>query len=104
MWDLLLLDAHAATMAGDKPWGVIEDAAVGIEKGKIAWIGRRADLPGDAKSLAPVVRELGGLWITPGLVDCHTHLVFGGDRAREWERRLEGATYEEIAREGGGIL
>jgi imidazolonepropionase len=108
MWDLLLLDLKAATMAQDvpwaAPWGAIPDAAIGIERGKIAWIGPRTDLPASPDTLAPVVRELGGRWVTPGLVDCHTHLVFGADRAREWERRLNGESYEQIAREGGGIL
>lgn len=104
-FDLLLLDCHAATMvAGGAPYGAIHDAAIAIEGGKIAWIGERTAMSADMESLAGEVRSLGGAWVTPGLVDCHTHLVFGGDRAPEWERRLNGATYEEIARAGGGIL
>jgi len=105
MWDLLLIDCHAATMAADTdlPYGVIRDAAIGVEAGRIAWIGPRSALPGDERELADEIRPLGGAWVTPGLVDCHTHLVFGGDRSGEWERRLNGATYEEIARAGGGI-
>ncbi len=104
MWDLLWLDARLATMAeGTAPYGAIEDGAVAASDGRIAWVGRRADLPGPPRQLAAKVEELGGRWVTPGLVDCHTHLVHGGDRAAEFELRLQGATYEEIARSGGGI-
>lgn len=101
--DLLLTDCRAATMqAGGPAYGAIDDAAVAIEDGRIAWIGPRCDLPGD---LQPVqTHRLDGRWITPGLIDCHTHLVFGGNRADEFEMRLNGATYEEIARAGGGIV
>ena len=100
MWDLLLLDCHAATMAGDG-YGAIRDATVALADGRIAWIGTAKDRP---KSEARVTRSLKGAWVTPGLVDCHTHLVFAGNRAPEWEMRAKGATYEEIARAGGGIL
>jgi imidazolonepropionase len=104
MWDTLWLDARLATMAsGGTPYGAIEDGALGIESGRIAWVGRRADLPGRPEALAREVRGCGNRWITPGLVDCHTHIVHGGDRAHEFELRLNGATYEEIARAGGGI-
>ncbi|MFN3560153.1 MAG: imidazolonepropionase [Brevundimonas sp.] len=95
----LLTDCHVATMAGDAPYGAIEDAAILIEDGKIAWVGPRAAAPA-----AEVVERLDGRWVTPGLIDCHTHLVFGGDRSGEFEQRLGGATYEEIARAGGGIV
>ena len=100
-WDLLLTDCRAATMAdSNKPYGAIEDAAIAIAGGKIAWIGTSADLPaGNARETV----KLGGRWVTPGLIDCHTHLVYGGDRAAEFELRLKGATYEEIAKAGGGI-
>ena len=102
MWDTLWLDAHIATMvAGTAPYGAIRDGAIAVKDGRIAWIGKRADLPSeDAREL----RRCDGAWITPGLIDCHTHLVFGGDRAREFELRLQGASYEEIARAGGGIV
>ena len=80
--------------------GLIRDAALAARDGRIAWLGPRDALPAHD---APVT-DCGGAWILPGLVDCHTHLVFGGSRAAEFERRLAGATYEEIAREGGGIL
>jgi imidazolonepropionase len=98
-FDLLLVDCHAATMVGgDAPYGAIRDAAVGIAHGRLVYVGPRADL--DAKE----VRSLAGAWVTPGLIDCHTHLVFAGNRAPEWEMRAKGASYEEIARAGGGIL
>ncbi len=103
MWDRLLTDCNIATMdpAHPAPFGAIEDGAVAIEDGRILWVGPRNELPGeDARSTEP----LGGAWVTPGLVDCHTHLVFGGNRSTEFEQRLEGASYEEIARTGGGII
>ncbi|MHC3925198.1 imidazolonepropionase [Brevundimonas naejangsanensis] len=100
--DLLITDCRVATMAaGGAPYGAIEDAAILIKDGHIVWVGPRADLP---VHKAVEIDRLEGRWVTPGLVDCHTHLVFGGDRSGEFERRLEGATYEEIARAGGGIV
>lgn len=100
--DRLLIDCHAATMANsDVPYGAIEDAAVVIADGRIAWVGPRADLP---PVQAATTERLDGRLLTPGLIDCHTHLVFGGDRSGEFEQRLGGATYEEIARAGGGIV
>jgi len=102
MWDRLLVDCNIATMdpARPGPFGAIENGAVGIIDGRIVAVGRRTELAGyRAKEVVP----LGGAWVTPGLIDCHTHLVFGGNRAHEYEQRLEGATYEEIARAGGGI-
>lgn len=95
----LLTDCHVATMAGAAPFGAVEDAAILIEDGRIAWVGPRAEAPA-----AEVVEGLDGRWVTPGLIDCHTHLVFGGDRSGEFEQRLGGATYEEIALAGGGIV
>lgn len=98
----MLVDCNLATMdpAVPGPFGAIENGAIGIHEGRIVRVGRRTELAGyRAKSVEP----LGGAWVTPGLVDCHTHLVFGGNRADEFERRLEGASYEEIARAGGGI-
>jgi imidazolonepropionase len=103
-WDGLLLDCHLATLSGTDDYGIVEDAALAWRDGRIAWLGRRAELPGAPATLAREVRECGGDWITPALVDCHTHLVFGGNRAVEAERRLQGASYEQIAREGGGIV
>lgn len=104
MWDTIWLNVNLATMrADDKPYGAIERGALAVKDGRIAWVGRADDLPGAPETLARDVRVCDGAWITPGLVDCHTHLVFGGDRAREFEQRLQGASYEEIARAGGGI-
>jgi imidazolonepropionase len=104
-WDTLWIDAHLATMAaGGEPYGAIRDGAVAAADGRIAWVGPRTELPGATESLAAEVRSCGGGWITPGLIDCHTHLVFGGNRADEFERRLAGESYADIAREGGGIL
>jgi len=103
-WDGLLLDCRLATLADSSGYGIVEDAALAWRDGRIAWLGPRAQLPGAPSTLAREVREAGGDWVTPALVDCHTHLVFGGNRAIEAERRLQGASYEEIAREGGGIV
>ena len=103
MWDRLLVDCNIATMdpAVAAPFGAIENGAIGIHEGRIVRVGRRTELAGyQARKVEP----LGGAWVTPGLIDCHTHLVFAGDRAGEFEQRLEGASYEAIARAGGGIL
>ena len=102
-WDLLLTDAALATFAGEQPYGLIEDGALAVADGRIAWVGPRAQLPADAEARAARVERLDGVLLTPGLIDCHTHLVFGGDRAHEFDLRLNGASYEEIARAGGGI-
>lgn len=99
MTDRLLTDCHVATMAGEGAYGAIEDGAILIRDGRIGWVGRRAEAP-----TADVIERLDGRWVTPGLIDCHTHLVFGGDRSGEFEQRLGGVTYEEIARAGGGIV
>lgn len=95
---------HAATMDPARPgvWGAIEDACVLVESGRIAWIGPLADLPAARADGAARV-DLQGCWITPALIDCHTHLVFAGDRSGEFEQRLSGVSYEAIARAGGGI-
>ncbi len=99
----LLTNAKLATLtANGEPYGLIEDGALVIEGGRIAWIGKAAVLPSHYASLS--ADDIGGRLVTPGLIDCHTHVVFGGDRAREFEMRLQGATYEEVARAGGGIV
>jgi len=103
-WDRLLMNATLATFAGDAPYGLIERGAIAIHHGRIAWIGRVDALPQAPDTLAKVVESLDGALVTPGLVDCHTHLVFAGDRAHEFDLRLNGASYEEIARAGGGIV
>lgn len=99
----LLTHAAIATMNDETGgYGLIPQASLVVEDDRISWVGPEADLPeryADASR-----RDLGGRLVTPGLIDCHTHIVFGGDRAREFEMRLEGAGYEEIARAGGGIL
>jgi imidazolonepropionase len=104
-WDTLWLNLAAATMAeGGAAYGLIADAAIGIAGDRLAYVGPRSMLPGPAAALARQVRDGEGGVMTPGLIDCHTHLIYGGDRAREFEMRLNGATYEQIARAGGGIL
>jgi imidazolonepropionase len=104
MWDTIWVDANLATMAPGKPYGAIPRGAVAAKDGRIAWVGFAADLQKPPDQLAHEVRRCESAWITPGLVDCHTHLVFGGNRAREFELRLQGASYEDIARAGGGIV
>ena len=102
-WDHLLLDATLATFAGERPFGLVEHGALALKDERIAWVGPASGLPGPPGELATRVHSLDGALVTPGLVDCHTHLVFGGDRAHEFDLRLNGASYEEIARAGGGI-
>ncbi len=101
--DAVWVNVHLATMVETGPYGTVKDGAVAIHGSKIAWVGKRIDLPTDTESRAIRVHDGQNGWITPGLVDCHTHLVYAGNRAREFELRLQGATYEEIARQGGGI-
>jgi imidazolonepropionase len=85
-------------------YGAIDDGALGVLDGRIAFVGAVSDLPGRPNSLARDIRQADGRWITPGLIDCHTHLVFGGDRSQEFEMRLNGASYAELQAAGGGIL
>ena len=102
MWDRLLVDCNIATFEerSGNPLGLIENGAIGIADGKIVRVGKRTELAGFR---AGSVDALGGAWVTPGLIDCHTHLVFGGTRADEHAMRRAGASYEEIAKAGGGI-
>lgn len=104
VWDSLWTNVHLATMRrGDGgSYGEIPDGALAIRDGRIAWLGRRAELPQDFRVKQHC--DGGGGWITPGLIDCHTHLVYGGNRSNEFEARLNGVSYEEIALQGGGIL
>jgi imidazolonepropionase len=95
--DTLYTKVHLATMAGG--YGELRDGAIGVRAGRIAWIGAAHDAPA-----ATTVHDGGGCWLTPGLVDCHTHIVHAGNRSDEFEARLNGATYEDIARAGGGIM
>ncbi|MEI7296029.1 imidazolonepropionase [Paraburkholderia tropica] len=93
---------HLKLCAQGDPRDTLDDAAIAVDNGTIAWLGAAADLPA---TFAQWPREdLGGAWVTPGLVDCHTHLVYGGQRADEFAQRLAGVSYEEIARQGGGIV
>lgn len=102
-WDLLITDARIATMRdGDTPYGAVEDGALAVASGTIAWVGPADELP--QNKTAAETRSVNGRWLTPALIDCHTHLVFAGDRAGEFERRLAGVSYEEIAAAGGGIM
>ncbi|KAA1152343.1 imidazolonepropionase [Pseudoalteromonas sp. FUC4] len=102
--DLLLTDANIATMDSNinAPYGAIENAAIAIKNGKIAWIGEQSTLPSFDVFATPTL-SVKGQWLTPGLIDCHTHLVFAGSRSQEFEQRLQGVSYEEIAAQGGGI-
>lgn len=101
-WDRIWLGADLATMT-DADLGVIRDGALAIKDSRIAWIGPQSALEGISWS-ADVITDAHGLWITPGLIECHTHLVYAGDRSNEFEARMNGASYEQIARDGGGIL
>lgn len=98
--NLALTDLNIATMAGPG-YGAIEDGAILVEDGIIRWLGPREQLPGTGSRKT---HALAGRWVTPALIDCHTHLVFAGDRSAEFERRLQGVSYEDISRAGGGIL
>lgn len=99
-WDAIWINSTLATMEDRAPYGLINNAAIAIKNGKVDWIGATGDASLD---LADQVHDVEGRCITPGLIDCHTHLVFAGNRAKEFEMRLQGVSYEEIARSGGGI-
>ncbi|TMN33931.1 imidazolonepropionase [Pseudoalteromonas sp. S2755] len=102
--DLLIIDVNIATMdpSLDTPYGAIENAAIAIKDGKINWLGPRRELP-EVDAIATPIHKANGQWLTPGLIDCHTHILFAGSRANEFEQRLLGASYQEIAAQGGGI-
>jgi imidazolonepropionase len=100
LYDTVLTNAHLATMHGDDPYGMIPNGAIVIRDGRIASVGPASAL---STQSADRVIDLGGRWVTPGLIDCHTHIVYAGNRAHEFEMRLQGATYEAIVRSGGGI-
>ncbi|MBE7417062.1 MAG: imidazolonepropionase [Ideonella sp.] len=93
--------ARLATLAGAGGWGLVEHGALLVDGARLAWVGAERALPAGLRAAAE--HDLGGALVTPGLVDCHTHLVYDGQRAREFELRLQGASYEDIARAGGGI-
>ena len=96
-------NARLATLASDAPWGLVEDGALLVQGDTLAWVGPQAAVPRELRDRVGEDHDLAGALVTPGLVDCHTHLVYGGQRAAEFELRLQGASYEEIARAGGGI-
>ncbi len=104
IWQTLFINVNLATMTdGANSYGRKENAALAINDGKIVWLGKAADLPEyDANTVKVIDGQ--GKWLTPGLVDCHTHLVYGGNRANEFEMRLQGKSYQEIANAGGGIV
>jgi imidazolonepropionase len=103
-WDEIWSGAHLATMAeGADAYGSIRHGAIAIRGERIAWVGPAVIAARQAAAHGIPVRNVEGLWITPGLIDCHTHLVYGGNRVGEFEQRLNGASYEDIARSGGGI-
>ena len=106
-WDTLFVHADIATMAHGR-YSIIKDGAIGTARGKIQWIGPCSDLQtaGFKRSSHPMAKKIidcRGKWILPGFVDCHTHLIWSGSRSNEFEMRLSGASYEEIAKQGGGI-
>ncbi|WP_348696245.1 imidazolonepropionase [Duganella fentianensis] len=100
MWDVLFTNVHLATMVDG--YGEVRDGAIAVRDGRIAWLGPMEQLPADGQ--AARVHDGAGCWLTPGLIDCHTHIVHAGNRSDEFEARLNGATYEDIARAGGGIM
>ena len=99
---MLLTNARIATLADDDSFGLIDDGVIAIKDTHISWVGPRTELPAPHKDLE--ASDLGGRLVTPALIDCHTHVVFGGNRAAEFELRLNGASYEEVAKAGGGIV
>lgn len=99
-WDSLWINLHLVTMHDG--YGEIRDAAIAVKEGKIAWLGAQADLPEGFETSQ--THDGQGCWLTPGLIDCHTHMVYAGNRSNEFEARLNGVAYEEIARQGGGII
>lgn len=96
-------NARLVTLDGDTPWGLVDKGALVVEGEHIVWVGGDDHIPAEHLRRAGAEHQLGGALVTPGLVDCHTHLVYGGQRAHEFEQRLLGASYEDIARAGGGI-
>src|ERR1700690_2452038 len=102
-WDQVWIGANIATMAGTAPYGSLDNGAVAVKGERIAWLGDAAEGRRLARAKDIPIHDAEGLWMTPGLIDCHTHLVYGGNRVAEFEQRLCGVPYEEIARAGGGI-
>jgi imidazolonepropionase len=101
-WDLLFINGNIATFQNND-YGLLEKSALAVSEGKIVWLGAMQELPVTAAQDAKQVVDLKGKLLTPGLIDCHTHVVYAGNRANEFEQRLNGVSYEEIAKAGGGI-
>ncbi len=102
MSDKLLINLRVATMTDDTDYGLVENAAIAVKGGLIDWIGPHKNLPTHYQNWA--TSDVGGRLVSPAFIDCHTHVVFGGNRAAEFELRLNGASYEDVARAGGGIV
>ncbi len=103
--DRIWINANLITLEGDEPYGVLTNAVIASKSGKISYIGKSSDLhKSDLENSSAEIIDLAGKWMSPGLIDCHTHIVFGGNRSKEFELRLTGVSYEEIAKQGGGIL
>lgn len=104
MWDSLWIKARLAPLCADDPAAVIENGAIAVKDGRIAYVGPAKDLPDTPENCAAEIHDVQGCFLLPGLIDCHTHLVYGGSRAGEFDQLLNGASYAEIAQAGGGIL
>jgi len=103
-WQTLLININLATMTdGSNSYGELLSGAIAVSDGKIVWLGKQAELPHFDEQSVDIIDGKNG-WVTPGLIDCHTHLVFGGQRANEFEMRLQGKSYQEVAESGGGII
>ena len=100
-WDKVWIHAQICTLKGDQAYGLIKDGTIAIDQDRVVWLGQTNDFPSDVQAIETC--DAKGCLITPGLIDCHTHLVYAGDRADEFALRLEGASYESIAQQGGGI-
>lgn len=103
MWDSLWINAVVATMGPGGPYGLIDNGAIGLDKGRIAWVGEAAALPGPPTTLARAIHDAARRVITPGLVDCHTHIVHAGHRRTDFEMRIAGATRADLAKVSGGV-
>lgn len=101
-WDVIYTRANVAAMTPGSAYGALHDGAIAVADGRIAWIGPMASIPREHAS-GVEAHDVSGRWITPGLIDCHTHLVYAGNRANEFEQRLNGVSYQDITRQGGGI-
>ncbi|MCE7058421.1 imidazolonepropionase, partial [Algoriphagus sp. AGSA1] len=101
-WDDLWINVHLATLVSGEGYGEIRNGAIATKNGRIVWLGKQSELL--EKVQVKRQHDGQGCWLTPGLIDCHTHIVYAGNRSNEFEARLNGVPYEEIARQGGGIV